>query len=135
MSNKLAEITTPKGSVIQIKTKNGSIKAELKWNPGFSEMWNGRVTKAQVYLDSEVLRLSNRYVPLRTSMLQKSGILGTEIGKGEVCWIAPYAKEQYYDTADSRSYDPQRGAHWFKRMWADHSSAIIAGGKKRAGGK
>lgn len=129
-----AKITTPKGAVIQAKTKNGTVKAELQWNPGFSAKWNGRSTAAQKYVDSEVLRLSSRYVPLRTSMLQKSGILGTEIGSGEVSWIAPYASKQYYETADTRSYDPQRGGHWFDRMKADHKAEIIDGAKRRMGG-
>lgn len=131
----LAKITTPKGTVIQYQTKAGTVKAQLEWNPGFSQKWNGQFSEAQMYLDSEILRLSNRYVPLRTSMLQKSGILGTEIGKGEACWIAPYARRQYYKTADSRSYDPKRGGHWFQRMWADHGNAIVAETKKKAGGK
>ena len=135
MSKVIAEITTPKGAVIQYKTKNGTVKARLEWNPGFSGKWNGQFTDAQRYVDSEVLRHSSRYVPLRTSMLQKSGILGTEIGKGEVCWIAPYARKQYYNTADSRSYDAKRGGHWFERMKADHGAQIIEGAKKRAGGK
>lgn len=68
-------------------------------------------------------------------MLQKSGILGTEIGSGEVAWIAPYAKKQYYETADTRSYDAQRGGHWFIRMKADHGKEIIVGAKERMGGK
>ena len=134
-STGLAKIATPKGAVIQYKTKNGTIKARLEWNPGFSGKWNGQFTDAQRFVDSEVLRHSNHYVPVRTSMLQKSGILGTEIGKGEVCWIAPYARKQYYNTADSRSYDAKRGGHWFERMKADHGAQIIEGAKKRAGGK
>lgn len=135
MSKEIARITTPKGAVIKYATKNGHITARLEWNPGFGPKWNGQYTDAQEYVDSEVLRHSSRYVPLRSSMLQKSGILGTEIGKGEVCWIAPYARKQYYKTADSRSYDPMRGGHWFERMKADHGAQIIAGAKKRAGGK
>lgn len=129
----LAKITTPKGAVVQ--TQNGTVKAQLQWNPGFSAKWNGRASSAQKYVDSEVLRLSSRYISLRTSMLQKSGILGTEIGSGEVAWIAPYAKKQYYETADTRSYDAQRGGHWFIRMKADHGKEIIVGAKERMGGK
>lgn len=132
---KLAKISTPRGTVVQTRTANGSIKAELQWNPGFSAKWNGRATSAQKYVDSEVLRLSSRYVPLRTSMLQKSGILGTEIGSGEVAWIAPYAQKQYYDTADTRDYDPKRGGHWFDRMKADHGAEIIAGANRRMEGE
>lgn len=133
--SKLAKITTPKGTVVQTQTANGNVKAELQWNPGFSAKWNGRATTAQKYVDSEVLRLCSRYVSLRTSMLQKSGILGTEIGSGEVAWIAPYAAKQYYETADTRSYDPRRGGHWFDRMNADHGKEIIEGAKARMGGK
>lgn len=132
---KPAKITTPKGAVVQTQTQNGTVKAQLQWNPGFSAKWNGRASSAQKYVDSEVLRLSSRYIPLRTSMLQKSGILGTEIGSGEVTWIAPYAKKQYYETADTRSYDAQRGGHWFIRMKAEHGKEIIAGAKARMGGK
>ncbi len=124
------EIETPKGAVF--KAANGF--AQLEWNSGFSEKWNKSYSKAQEFVDSEVLRLCSVKVPLQTSMLQKSGILGTEIGKGEVCWIAPYAKKQYYDTADSRSYDPQRGGHWFERMKAESGKTIIAQAKKIAGG-
>lgn len=125
-----AEITTPKGSIIV--TKNG--KAKLTWNADFSDKWNGQYSRAQIFVDTQVLRLSDPYIPMQTDMLKQSGTLGTEIGSGEVSWIAPYAQKQYYDTADSRDYDPQRGGHWFERMKADHGPAIIAGAKRRAGG-
>ena len=125
-----AEIATPKGSIIV--TKSG--KAKLTWNPGFSDKWNDQYSRAQIFVDTQVLRLSDPYVPMQTGMLKQSGTLGTEIGSGEVLWIAPYAQKQYYDTADYRDYDPQRGGHWFERMKADHGTAIIAGAKRRAGG-
>lgn len=124
------KIETPRGTIV--KGDNGF--AQLEWNAGFSDKWNGRYSEAQEFVDSEVIRLCSKMVPLQTSMLQKSGILGTEIGRGEVCWIAPYARTQYYNTADSRSYDPQRGGHWFDRMKAQHGNAIIARAKKIAGG-
>lgn len=133
--SKLAKISTPKGAVIQTQTQNGSIKAELQWNPGFSAKWNGRATSAQKYVDTRVLDASRKYIPLRTSMLELSGDLGTEIGSGEVAWIAPHAAKQYYETADTRSYDPRRGGHWFPRMKADHGKGIIEGAKARMGGK
>ena len=55
-------------------------------------------------------------VPLRTGTLERSGTLGTLIGSGEVKYIAPYARRQYYNTATTRSYDPRRGGKWFERM-------------------
>lgn len=123
-------IETPRGEIIQ--TKNGT--AKLVWNPNFKDVHQGQYTRAQKYIDSEVLRLSTPLVPLRSSMLIKSGQLGTIIGSGEIRWIAPYARTQYYDTATSRPYDPRRGAYWFERMKAIHGTQIINGAKRMAGG-
>ena len=123
-------IKTPRGTIIRA----GNTSCRLTWNPGFGPQATARYSRAQSFLDSEVLRLSSAYVPIKTSMLQKSGILGTVIGSGEVQWVAPYARPQYYNTADTRSYDPKRGAHWFERMKADHGKAILSKAKKIGGG-
>lgn len=125
-----AEIKTPRGTIIQ----TGNTSCRLTWNPGFGPQATSRYSRAQRFLDSEVLRLSSAYVPLKTSMLQKSGVLGTVVGSGTVQWVAPYAKPQYYNTADTRSYDPKRGGHWFERMKADHGKALMAKAKEMAGG-
>lgn len=66
-------------------------------------------------------------------MLDKSGILGTDVGSGEVNYIAPYAAAQYYRTSVSRPYDSQRGAKWFERMKIDHKDEILRGAKKISG--
>lgn len=124
------EIKTPRGTVIQ--TKNGI--AKLVWNEGFGSKWNGNYSRAQAFVDSEVLRKCDPYIPLQSGMLKKSGTLGTVIGSGEVDWIAPYARKQYYDTPETRVYDPMRGSLWFERMKADHGAEIIAGAKAMAGG-
>ncbi len=123
-------ITTPRGCIIQ--TASG--KAELKWNDGALKQRQQQFQKAQIFVDSEVLRLCSPLVTFQTGMLDKSGKLGTEIGSGEVRYIAPYAAMQYYNTAESRPYDAQRGAKWFERMKAGHRDEILAGAKKIAGG-
>lgn len=124
-------IETPRGEIIE--TKNGT--ARLIWNGSkFKGVWSDQYSRAQKFVDSEVLRLSTPKIPLRSSMLIKSGLLGTFIGSGQVRWIAPYARTQYYDTSTSRPYDPQRGAFWFERMKAVHDREIIDGAKKIAGG-
>ena len=74
------------------------------------------MTEKQKIIDSEVLRMCSPLVPLRTGTLERSGTLGTLIGSGEVKYIAPYARRQYYNTATTRSYDPRRGGKWFERM-------------------
>ncbi len=139
------KIETPRGTII--KTKNG--KAKLTWNPNFSDKWQGRYTDAQKFVDSEVLRLSDPYIPMQSGMLKKSGILGTTIGTGEVVWNAPYARYLYYGkvmvgrapkkvTSAKLTYHgaPMRGAFWFERMKKDKGkqildkAALIAGGGK-----
>lgn len=124
------EIKTPRGEIIETKAGN----ARLVWSTSFKNKWPGQYSRAQQFVDSEVLRLSAPLIPLRTAMLMKSGALGTVIGSGLVRWIAPYARKQYYDTAESRPYDPRRGAYWFERMKAVHGTEIVNGAKRKAGG-
>lgn len=115
------KITTPRGEI----TSDGTTTCRLTWNTGFSNEWNSRFNRKQKIVDSEVLRLCSPLVPLRTGMLEKSGTLGTVIGSGEVKYVAPYARFQYYRTATTRSYDQQRGAKWFERMKASHKGDIL----------
>lgn len=52
--------------------------------------------KRQMNLDSEVLKDSNFFVPLKEGTLQKSGIINTVLGSGLVQWKTDYARKQYY---------------------------------------
>lgn len=128
-------------SHIQIETPRGAVfvgpngKAELKFNSNFAPKWIKRYTNAQKFVDSEVLRQSEPFTPLLTSMLIKSGILGTDIGSGKVSWIAPYARWQYYRgrRPGTQQAGPLRGRFWFERMKAVRGDKIIKGAKKLAG--
>ena len=122
----LKKITTPRGSIII--SENGT--AELTWNSDFATKRNAQFSKKQMFVDSEVLRRCSPRVPFRTGMLEKSGILGTDVGSGEVNYIAPYAARQYYNTSDVRSYDANRGAHWFARMKVAEKDDILRGADK-----
>lgn len=122
-------ITTPRGSIII----NNNGKAELTWNPSFAANRNQSFSKMQKVIDSEVLRRCSSRVPIDTGMLEKSGTLGTTVGSGEVQYIAPYAKKQYYDTSETRPYDPNRGAKWFERMKASEKEEILEVAKKNGG--
>lgn len=121
------QIVTPRGSIIQ--GKNG--KVQLVWNEGFAPKMNEDLRKKQEIIDSEVLRYCSPMIPLRTGTLEKSGTLGTVIGSGEVKYIAPYARFQYFNTSQSREYDSRRGGMWFERMKVAHKAAIL----KLVGGK
>lgn len=123
----VSPIRSPRGCVFQ--TSNG--KARLEWNPDFAASRNESFSRMQKFVDSEVLRRCSPRVPIDTGMLEKSGKLGTEIGSGEVKYIAPYAAKQYYDTSESRPYDANRGAKWFERMKAADKADILREAKER----
>ena len=122
-------ITTPRGSIV--KGEGGM--AELKWDPSFAAKKNQSFSRMQKFVDSEVLRRCSPRVPLQTGMLEKSGKLGTTVGSGIVEYIAPYAKKQYWDTSETRAYDPNRGAKWFERMKVAEKKEILDGAKKEGG--
>lgn len=126
-------IETPKGKVIL--GING--KAELKFNSNFAPKWTRRYSKAQMFVDSEVLRLSEPFTPLLAGTLIKTGILGTDIGSGKVSWIAPYSSDQYYGgrRPGTSNTGPLRGRYWFERMKGVHGKTIIKGAKQIAGGE
>lgn len=122
----LKKITAPQGSIVS----NGKNKAELTWNPDFAAKRNAQFSRKQMFVDSEVLRRCSPRVPLQTGMLEKSGKLGTDVGSGEVDYIAPYAAYQYRVTSDTRPYDANRGAHWFERMKVAEKEDILRGADK-----
>jgi hypothetical protein len=70
--------------------------------------------KAQKYIDSEVLRLCEPYVPKDQDTLIKSGITNTVIGSGTVKWKTPYARKWYYTPANFQGA-PMRGNYWGQR--------------------
>ena len=114
-------ITNPRGAII--RGKNG--KAELIWNAGCAPRMNEMLSKKQEIIDSEVLRLCAPMVPKRTGALERSGTLGTVIGSGEVQYIAPYARRQYYEHKSK--------ARWFEKMKASNKEAILKGAEQIAG--
>lgn len=125
------EIKTPRG-VVSV-SKSG--KAKLTWSEDFSKRRGEQFDAVQKMVDREVLRQSDPYVPMRTGMLKKSGILGTVIGEGIVKYIAPYARQNYYTNAGRGREGTQngglRGKYWFERMKADHKDKI----REKSGGK
>ena len=131
----LLTITTPRGSVTQIKNGSGAVTARLQWDPAFGARHTQSFLRTQAFIDSEVLRLMSSYTPLQTSMLIKSATLGTVIGSGKIKQIAPYAAWQYYRTDITRKYDPRRGAYWFVRETAATRTYTLKGAAEKAGAK
>ncbi len=117
-------IRTPRGIIVQ--TKNGT--SRLVWNKNFGSERTKNFKNAQEYVDSSVLRYCDPLVPMRTGVLKRSGTLGTIIGSGEVRYIAPYSKKQYY----KNSGKGQRGKLWFERMKVRRMKTILKGAAKYA---
>lgn len=93
---------------------------------------NGRV---QRYIDSEVLRLCEPYVPRELGILIDSGEISTAIGSGVVEYDTPYARRWHYESAKF-SGAPTRGNHWFDRMLSEGGRAkLLKGAAKIAGGE
>ena len=87
--------------------------------------------KVQKFIDSEVLRLTDPYIPFDSGALKRSGTQNTKIGSGEVIYKTPYARKQYFANKGSGL----RGKKWFSRMKADHKKQILRDAKKVAGSK
>jgi len=97
--------------------------------------------RVQQFIDNEVLKLCEPYIPRDAGTLIDSGILNTEIGSGQVVWCTSdqhgegYAVRWYYQPANFQGA-PRRGNHWFDRMMNEGGrEAIVAGAAKEAGGK
>lgn len=105
-------------------------EAAFEFRQDFGARMSGGFDTTQAFVDNEVLRYSQPLIPFRSGYLVRSGKVGTVLGSGEVKYTAPYARFQYYSTAESRSYDPRRGGMWFERMKAAHKDDILSGARK-----
>ena len=97
---------------------------KLILNPAAQFRRSQQFRNAQEYIDSEVLRRAEPYVPMKTGKLRRSGYEGTRIGSGTVQYTAPYARPRYYSGKARRGL---QGKFWFSRMKADHKQKILSG--------
>lgn len=84
--------------------------------------------RAQKYLDSTVLKDTDKYTPMRTGFLKKSGIIGTRIGTGLIEYTAPYARKCYYGEHIKfrKTHHPLAQAKWFEASKAANKDTWIA---------
>ena len=84
---------------------NNSIKVTLTVAPEnelFARRGLQKGGRVQKYIDSEVLRCCDSYVPMLTGKLKQSGITSTVVGSGMVHYNTPYARKNYYDNKGRR---------------------------------
>ena len=77
-------LKTPKGELVKVRTPNGEVKMEIRWNPKFGPSMTQRINSAQAFIDTECLKLCDPLVPKDTGILKQSGIMHTSIGSGEL---------------------------------------------------
>lgn len=137
------------------------MNVDIKWDP---QEVNERMDKAQMFIDSECIRLMSPYTPFRTGTLERSATLGTVIGSGKIVYNAPYARYQYYGVVYgpnipiyengilvgfrspkqkrptnrmlnySTARHPQAQRLWFEVMKKKYGGAILRGAAAVAGG-
>lgn len=128
--------STPKGEMHEVKTDDGTVKLEIRWNEGFGPKLTRSINSSQEFIDTECLRLSEKFMPFDQHTLIESGTLCTQIGSGEVMWRTPYARRLYFhpEYNFSTEHNPQAGGYWFERMKQQYKDKILKGAEKIAHG-
>ena len=103
------------GLTFNVKTalNSAEIKADLE----------ATTRQVQAPLDALILQDSNFFCPIKTGALQKSAIINSRLGSGELVWKTPYARRQYYEYSKP-PYQPNPNAcgKWFeaaKARWLE----------------
>jgi hypothetical protein len=79
---------------------------------------------AQIALDVQVLKDSNRFIPFDTGNLRDSSINATKPGSGKIMWDTEYAAKLFYHPEYNFSKDsnPMARGRWFDAAKAEHGS-------------
>ena len=95
------------GLTFNVKTtlNSAEIKADLE----------AKARQVQAPLDALIMADSNYFCPIKTGTLQKSAIINSRLGSGELVWKTPYARRQYYEYSKP-PYQPNPNAcgKWFE---------------------
>jgi hypothetical protein len=82
----------------------------------------GLYSPLQKYLDHEIIRTTEKYVPKLTGTLIRSATIHTVIGSGEIRWVTGYSRYQYFNNPGvevPRETGAQRGRLWIERWQKD----------------
>lgn len=119
------KVKTPKGWTVNKKSGQTSYKVSFNFDSKLAPRLNTNFDKAQRYVDSEVLRLSEPYIPRLLGTLINSGYSSTSIGTGKVVWETPYARRRYFEAGKNQT--GLRGPQWVSRMMNNRGQEIVKG--------
>lgn len=98
---------------VKITLKESGIKSDIE----------SKIQQQQKYFDALVLQDSNFFCPIKTGTLQKSAIINSRLGSGELVWKTPYARRQYYEySKPPYQRNPNACGKWFeaaKARWLE----------------
>ena len=115
---------------VRIVTSRGTLftnahgDAVIEWNGGAQRM-ERRYSSIQRVSDNTVVQHMDPYVPMRTSILAKSVVLGSRMGSGELVYIAPYSRKVYLgEKKDGTKMKFSKSRHpKATEKWAEHMKA------------
>lgn len=110
----------PQPSDVTVET-NGC-KTQLKWNGSFGSSKSAAFSRAQMYVDQEVIRYMDPQTPFRTGAMVRSVTAGSAIGTGHLVYASPYARRQYYEHKSK--------GRWFEKIKSANGDAIRQGAAK-----
>lgn len=111
---------------------SSSVSCSLEFSNSFKARGNESLLKAQKIVDSEVVRLNDKYIRLASGELRKSFARDTTLGSGEYISNSPYALKDYYNenVTPSVMRDSMTGGRHFERMKNRHLDEIKANVEK-----
>ena len=108
----------------------------VEWNPdAVMDRFESRRQLAQTYLDTQVMKDSDRYVPYRSGALARSVQTATDPGSGRVVWDTPYAHRRYVEenVRFTKDIHPSATSRWFEVAKKKRLAVWVAGVKKILG--
>lgn len=115
---------------------NVKVSVAINVDKALSKRGLGKSNKARKYLASEIVRLSDPYVPFQQGMLKNQKQIAPD--GSQIVYTQPYAHYQYYGevmagrapkhyTGRALKYNgaPMRGAFWTERMLIDKGREVL----------
>ena len=88
--------------------------------------------RTQVFIDSECVRMMEKYTPKLSGTMRDSAYSGSKFGSGEINQTAPYSQKQYRN--ENYHHRGITTHHWFEAMKNNGGVTKILNGAARLSG-